>query len=140
MPEIPAASNGATRLALVLLTSIFACIAHADLLDDLEFKHGIAFFQDLKYPADFTHFDYLNPNAPKGGQLVLAHPFSFNTLAPMPQGETGAPSGYHFRGDTLIVRSGGRNHGVLRQACGRHRGYRRRQDDRIQDPSGGTVG
>ena len=72
----------------------------------MEFKHGIAFFQDLKYPAAFTHFDYLNPDAPKGGKLVLAHPFSFNTLAPMPPGETGAPSGYLYRGDTLIVRGG----------------------------------
>ena len=106
MPERPASLNGAARLGFVLLISIFACIADAGLLEDLEFKHGIAFFQDLKYPADFTHFDYLNPDAPKGGKLVLAHPFSFNTLAPMPQAETGAPSGYHFRGDTLIVRGG----------------------------------
>ena len=88
------------------LASVFACSADASVLEDLEFKHGIAFFQDLKYPADFTHFDYLNPDAPKGGKLVLAYPLSFNTLAPMPQGETGAPSGYLFRGDTLIVRSG----------------------------------
>ena len=98
--------NGAARLGFVILTFVFACCADASILDELEFKHGIAFFQDLKYPADFTHFDYLNPDAPKGGKLILAYPFSFNTLAPMPQGETGAPSGYLFRGDTLIVRSG----------------------------------
>ncbi len=29
--------------------------------------HGISAFGDLKYPADFTHFDYVNRNAPKGG-------------------------------------------------------------------------
>ena len=29
--------------------------------------HGISFFGDLKYPADFKRFDYVNPNAPKGG-------------------------------------------------------------------------
>ncbi len=98
--------NRPTRLGLALLIWVFACGADAVALEDLEFKHGIAFFQDLKYPADFTHFDYLNPDAPKGGKLVLAHPLSFNTLAPMPQGETGAPSGYNYRGDTLIVRSG----------------------------------
>ena len=96
----------ATRLGLALLISVCASSADAIVIEDLEFKHGIAFFQDLKYPADFTHFDYLNPDAPKGGRLVLASPLSFNTLAPMPQGETGAPSGYYFRGDTLIVRSG----------------------------------
>ncbi len=30
-------------------------------------RHGISAFGDLKYPADFRHFDYVNPNAPKGG-------------------------------------------------------------------------
>src|SRR6202048_4311822 len=29
--------------------------------------HGISVFGDLKYPADFHHFDYVNPAAPKGG-------------------------------------------------------------------------
>ncbi|WP_315838647.1 extracellular solute-binding protein [Bradyrhizobium prioriisuperbiae] len=29
--------------------------------------HGISVFGDLKYPADFHHFDYVNLNAPKGG-------------------------------------------------------------------------
>jgi microcin C transport system substrate-binding protein len=29
--------------------------------------HGISAFGDLKYPPDFPHFDYVNPNAPKGG-------------------------------------------------------------------------
>jgi microcin C transport system substrate-binding protein len=29
--------------------------------------HGISSFGDLKYPADFKHFDYVEPNAPKGG-------------------------------------------------------------------------
>ena len=27
-------------------------------------------FGDLKYPADFTHFDYVNPDAPKGGRIA----------------------------------------------------------------------
>jgi microcin C transport system substrate-binding protein len=29
--------------------------------------HGISVFGELKYPADFPHFDYINPAAPKGG-------------------------------------------------------------------------
>ena len=44
----------------------------SDILEGLEFKHGIAFFHELKYPADYTHLDYLNPDAPKGGMLVEA--------------------------------------------------------------------
>jgi len=30
-------------------------------------SHGISAFGDLKYPAGFTHFEYVNPDAPKGG-------------------------------------------------------------------------
>jgi len=32
-------------------------------------SHGLSVFGDLKYPADFKQFDYVNPNAPKGGQF-----------------------------------------------------------------------
>jgi microcin C transport system substrate-binding protein len=31
--------------------------------------HGLSAYGDLKYPADFQHVDYVNPNAPKGGTL-----------------------------------------------------------------------
>ena len=34
-------------------------------------RHGMSAFGDLKYPADFKHFEYVNPNAPKGG--VFSH-------------------------------------------------------------------
>jgi microcin C transport system substrate-binding protein len=34
-------------------------------------RHGVSAFGDLKYPPDFKHFDYVNPNAPKGG--VFSH-------------------------------------------------------------------
>ncbi len=33
--------------------------------------HGISVFGDLKYPADFHHFDYVNAAAPKGGMFSL---------------------------------------------------------------------
>ncbi|WP_382157555.1 extracellular solute-binding protein [Hydrogenophaga sp. ANAO-22] len=33
--------------------------------------HGYALWGDLKYPAGFTNFDYVNPNAPQGGELRL---------------------------------------------------------------------
>ncbi|MGL4592418.1 MAG: ABC transporter substrate-binding protein, partial [Aestuariivirga sp.] len=34
-------------------------------------QHGLSIFGDLKYPADFQHFDYVNPDAPKGGKMSL---------------------------------------------------------------------
>ena len=33
--------------------------------------HGYALWGELKYPAGFAHFDYVNPAAPKGGELRL---------------------------------------------------------------------
>jgi microcin C transport system substrate-binding protein len=50
--------------------------------------HGLSAFGDLKYPADFHHFDYVNPSAPKGGLFSLIPSaraynqsfFTFNSL------------------------------------------------------------
>jgi len=50
--------------------------------------HGLSAFGDLKYKPDFTHFDYVNVDAPKGGQMNFAPPngnlnqsfLTFNTL------------------------------------------------------------
>ena len=32
-------------------------------------RHGLSAFGELKYPPDFKHFDYVNPDAPKGGKF-----------------------------------------------------------------------
>jgi microcin C transport system substrate-binding protein len=37
-------------------------------------RHGISAFGDLKYPPDFHHFDYVDPNAPKGGTFSQVGP------------------------------------------------------------------
>lgn len=34
--------------------------------------HGIAMHGDTRYPSGFSHFDYVNPDAPKGGTLTMA--------------------------------------------------------------------
>jgi microcin C transport system substrate-binding protein len=42
-------------------------------------RHGMSGFGDLKYPADFKHFAYANPNAPKGGLFSqTGHSRSYN--------------------------------------------------------------
>lgn len=51
-------------------------------------RHGFSIFGDLKYPADFPHFDWVNPAAPKGGVLAgqsatwstNQNPSTFNSL------------------------------------------------------------
>ncbi|MBR1147597.1 extracellular solute-binding protein [Bradyrhizobium sp. AUGA SZCCT0431] len=36
-------------------------------INGLQWRHALSLFGDIKYPADFKHFDYVNPSAPKGG-------------------------------------------------------------------------
>lgn len=43
---------------------------------------AMSLYGDLKYPADFKHFDYVNPDAPKGGELKLSSIGSFDNLNP----------------------------------------------------------
>ncbi len=50
--------------SLFLLASLAFPSAHA--------AHAVAQFGQPKYPAGFTHFDYVNPGAPKGGRLALS--------------------------------------------------------------------
>ena len=62
---IPAkAEVTALGMAAIVLMLPPAGTAHA------EPRHGLSIFGDLKYPADFKHFDYVNPDAPKGGRLA----------------------------------------------------------------------
>ncbi len=42
--------------------------------------HGLSLYDSPKYPADFEHFDYVNPDAPKGGQIRLAGFGTFDSL------------------------------------------------------------
>jgi len=42
--------------------------------------HGYALWGDLKYPAGFAHFDYVNPAAPKGGDLRLVSNLRYSTF------------------------------------------------------------
>jgi microcin C transport system substrate-binding protein len=47
-----------------------------------EKRHGLSVFGDLKYPAGFAHFDYVNPDAPKGGTMIFRPPsWAFNQNA-----------------------------------------------------------
>jgi microcin C transport system substrate-binding protein len=45
-------------------------------------SHGISTFGDLALPADFPHLPYVNPNAPKGGEMSQWAPGSFDSFNP----------------------------------------------------------
>ena len=60
-----------TRNALTSLSFLFAIIA-TPAAASVGAQHGLAMHGDVKYPEDFSHFDYVNPDAPKGGELRMA--------------------------------------------------------------------
>ncbi|MGD9763637.1 MAG: extracellular solute-binding protein [Candidatus Binatia bacterium] len=69
------------RLGLLFLLSSLASAALA--VDSGTTKgHGIAMHGDLKYGPGFTHFDYVNPDAPKGGELRLYGLGTFDSFNP----------------------------------------------------------
>lgn len=67
-----------TLIAILLCATFDHALASAKIIE----SHGFALHGDLKYPADFTHFDHVNPDAPKGGQIRLMGFGSFDSLNP----------------------------------------------------------
>jgi microcin C transport system substrate-binding protein len=55
------------RDALALGAGVVSALALTPVAADEAERHGMSAFGELKYPPDFQHFDYVDPNAPKGG-------------------------------------------------------------------------
>lgn len=69
-----------------------------------ERSHGFAIHGDLKYGPDFTHFDYVNPDAPKGGTVTQLALGTFDSLNPfIIKGSPASGSGSIY--DTLMKQS-----------------------------------
>jgi microcin C transport system substrate-binding protein len=73
-----------TLLYGFLLGGAFLCVGTLARGDEPEVivAHGISTFGELKYPADFPHFDYVNPNAPKGGEFSTWAFGTFDSMNP----------------------------------------------------------
>ena len=56
--------------------------AHAQTAPETIMSHGFNEFGELKYPADFAHLDYVNPEAPKGGEISISADGSFDSMNP----------------------------------------------------------
>lgn len=50
--------------------------------EDTTISHGYSFYGDLSYPADYTHFGYVNPDAPKGGEISFSALGTFDSMNP----------------------------------------------------------
>ena len=68
-----------TFVSLIAATS-FASSALAE--DAMVETHVYSTFGDAKYAADFKHFDYVNPDAPKGGEISIWAPGTFDSFNP----------------------------------------------------------
>lgn len=67
---------------LLGLIVTLACAGLARAEQPLIRSHGYSYFGDLKYPADFEHFAYVNPDAPKGGEIALDALGTFDSMNP----------------------------------------------------------
>ena len=80
------------------------------------FRHALSLFGDIKYPADFKRFDYVNPDAPRGGlvrQSVAGTFDSFNVVVADANGgfflsglETGHPVAVRLETGVTMITSG----------------------------------
>lgn len=88
--------KAAALAPLLLVAAVGAALAAV--------TYGMSLYGDFKYPPNFTHFDYVNPDAPKGGTMRLSSIGTFDTLNPFViKGVPAAGIGQVF--DTLMVRS-----------------------------------
>ncbi len=78
MPFSPVKKIALLLLSLLLSSQSWAAVHKA---------HAIALYDEPKYAADFKHFDYVNPNAPKGGTMRTATKGTFDSFHPyIPKG------------------------------------------------------
>ena len=88
--SLPCRMAVTTAICLAVATSL---PASADVIT----AHGISTFGELKYGADFEHLDYVNPDAPKGGEISLWGFGSFDSMHPYStKGRSGQYSSIFF--------------------------------------------
>ena len=75
---------GITGLAIAALIGLTGIAASQERV----WHHTLTYQDEVKYPPDFAHFDYVNVDAPKGGTVRLGAMGGFDTFNPiLPQGE-----------------------------------------------------
>ena len=96
---------GSTLLTVAALLKWPRSIGTA-LADDKNWRHGVSLFGDLKYPAGFRHFDYVNADAPKGGTAREAASGTFDNFNGVVAGVKGSlATSIDLIYETLLVSS-----------------------------------
>ena len=93
------------RLHKRCLAGVILLHALVSVAEQPAYRHGISLLHELKYPADFAHFEYANPDAPKGGELRLSATSPVRNFSGVPG--TGIPGvqGLGRTVDRLMIRS-----------------------------------
>ena len=87
------------RLALPPLATPAAAQPNA-----ADWRHGLSLFGEIKYPAGFKHFDYVNPQAPKGGTVRMIAIGTFDNFNMAVAGVRGSiAAGLNLIYDTLMT-------------------------------------
>ena len=82
-------------IAFSVIVLFLVSVVHSD--DHIIKSHGISTFGELKYENDFTHLEYVNPNAPKGGEVSIWAFGSFDSMHPYTtKGRSGSLSSIFF--------------------------------------------
>ena len=81
--------------SIIIYFLILGSLAYGD--NHIIKSHGISTFGELKYNSDFQHLDYVNPNAPKGGEVSIWAFGSFDSMHPYTtKGRSGSLSSIFF--------------------------------------------
>ncbi len=94
------------RKHLIILIGLIVIMGSLTLIAEAQVtvSHAIGMRGEPKYPADFTHFEYVNPDAPKGGTLALHTIGTYDTFHRYAQrGNAAVGSGELY--DMLLVAS-----------------------------------
>jgi microcin C transport system substrate-binding protein len=91
-----------TRTLLALSALAALTFADAAIAQDQGWLHGTSLVGSPKYPPDFKRFDYVNPDAPKGGVVRLSDTGTFDSLNFVPPKGT-TPLGLGLIYDTLMT-------------------------------------
>ena len=92
------------RCAVLVAAAWLTPLAGAEWIDASEPHHGLSVLGELNYPPKFPHFDYVNPDAPRGGTLRLSSRGSFHSLQPFIR-QGSAAIGLNGTYDTLLTRA-----------------------------------
>jgi microcin C transport system substrate-binding protein len=81
-------ANAGQRMNMRSIVALLLCMCalsdvHAHIVSEatgITYQHGISYLREPEHPPDFTHFRYVNPDAPKGGRIRIGDMGTWDTF------------------------------------------------------------